>query len=115
MIFHKVVKNEPTLYQTLWSCHNETWFFLVSASVQEEFDVNETMCFRADPMGGFKGSEEYGTIYPATRDHKVHEQMAADAFDELVKAKMGVDGGVQEEREERAALGLTAQHFVEGM
>ena len=115
MIFHKVVKNEPSLYQTLWSCENETWFFLVSASVQEEFEVNETMCFRADPMGGFKGSEEYGTIYPATRDHKVHEQMAADAFDELVKAKMGVDGGVQEEREERAALGLTAQHFVEGM
>ena len=115
MIFHKVVKNEPTLYQTLWSCHNETWFFLVSASVQEEYDVNETMCFRADPSGGFKGSEDYGAIYPATRDHKVHEEMAADAFDELAKAKMGVDGGVQAMREGRAALGLTAQHFVEGM
>ena len=39
--------------------------------------------------------------------------MAADAFDELAKAKMGVDGGVQAMREGRAVLGLTAQHFVE--
>ena len=67
MIFHKVVKNEPTLIKLFGLVTTKLGSFLFP-SVQEEYDVNETMCFRADPSGGFKGSED---LEPSTLQHAI--------------------------------------------
>ena len=80
--FHRIVKNEDDVYQTLWSDHGETHYFTVSASTLMD-QVNETMCFRSDKNGRFNGAEECGVIYPASRELDVHGKLAKDAWNAL--------------------------------
>ena len=80
--FHRIVKNENDVYQTLWSDHGETHYFTVSASTIMG-EVNETMCFRSDDQGNFTGADECGVIYPASRELDVHGKLAKDAWNAL--------------------------------
>ena len=80
--FHRIVKNEDEVYQTLWSDHNEIHYFTVSASTIMD-QVNETMCFRSDENGHFTGADECGVTYPASRALEVHGKMAKDAWNAL--------------------------------
>ena len=80
--FHRIVKNEDDVYQTLWSDHGETHYFTVSASTLMG-EVNETMCFRSDENGRFTGADECGVIYPASRELDVHGKLAKDAWNAL--------------------------------
>ena len=80
--FHRIVKNEDDVYQTLWSDHEEKHFFTVSASTLLG-EVNETMCFRSDENGRFTGADECGVVYPASRVLDVHGKLAKDAWNAL--------------------------------
>ena len=80
--FHRIVKNEDEVYQTLWSDHGESHYFTVSASTIMD-QVNETMCFRSDDNGRFTGADECGVIYPASRELDVHGKLAKDAWNAL--------------------------------
>ena len=80
--FHRIVKNEDDVYQTLWSDHGETHYFTVSASTIMD-QVNETMCFRSDENGRFTGADECGVVYPASRELDVHGKLAKDAWNAL--------------------------------
>ena len=80
--FHRIVKNEDEVYQTLWSDHGETHYFTVSASTIMD-QVNETMCFRSDENGHFTGADECGVVYPASRLWAVHGKLAKDAWNAM--------------------------------
>ena len=80
--FHRIVKNEDDVYQTLWSDHGELHYFTVSASTIMD-QVNETMCFRSDENGRFTGADECGVVYPASRELDVHGKLAKDAWNAL--------------------------------
>ncbi len=80
--FHRIVKNEDDVYQTLWSDHGEIHYFTVSASTLLGA-VNETMCFRSDENGNFTGADECGVVYPASRELDVHGKLAKDAWNAL--------------------------------
>lgn len=80
--FHRIVKNEDDVYQTLWSDHGELHYFTVSASTIMN-QVNETMCFRSDENGRFTGADECGVVYPASRELDVHGKLAKDAWNAL--------------------------------
>ena len=80
--FHRIVKNEDEVYQTLWSDHGELHYFTVSASTLLD-QVNETMCFRSDENGNFTGADECGVVYPASRELDVHGKLAKDAWNAL--------------------------------
>ena len=80
--FHRIVKNEDDVYQTLWSDHEEKHYFTVSASTLLG-EVNETMCFRSDENGRFTGADECGVVYPASRELDVHGKLAKDAWNAL--------------------------------
>ena len=80
--FHRIVKNEDDVYQTLWSDHGELHYFTVSASTIMD-QVNETMCFRSDDQGHFTGADECGVVYPASRELDVHGKLAKDAWNAL--------------------------------
>ena len=80
--FHRIVKNEDEVYQTLWSDHGELHYFTVSASTIMN-QVNETMCFRSDENGRFTGADECGVVYPASRELDVHGKLAKDAWNAL--------------------------------
>ena len=80
--FHRIVKNEDEVYQTLWSDHSETHYFTVSASTLMD-QVNETMCFRSDENGRFTGADECGVVYPASRELDVHGKLAKDAWNAM--------------------------------
>ena len=80
--FHRIVKNEDEVYQTLWSDHGELHYFTVSASTLLG-EVNETMCFRSDENGRFTGADECGVVYPASRELDVHGKLAKDAWNAL--------------------------------
>ena len=80
--FHRIVKNEDEVYQTLWSDHGEIHYFTVSASTLLG-EVNETMCFRSDENGNFTGADECGVVYPASRELDVHGKLAKDAWNAL--------------------------------
>ena len=80
--FHRIVKNEDDVYQTLWSDHGELHYFTVSASTLMG-QVNETMCFRSDENGRFTGADECGVVYPASRELDVHGKLAKDAWNAL--------------------------------
>ena len=80
--FHRIVKNEDDVYQTLWSDHGELHYFTVSASTLLD-QVNETMCFRSDENGNFTGADECGVVYPASRELDVHGKLAKDAWNAL--------------------------------
>ena len=80
--FHRIVKNEDEVYQTLWSDHGEIHYFTVSASTLLG-EVNETMCFRSDENGNFTGADECGVVYPASRELDVHGKLAKDAWNAM--------------------------------
>ena len=80
--FHRIVKNEDDVYQTLWSDHGELHYFTVSASTIMD-QVNETMCFRSDENGRFTGADECGVVYPASRELDVHGKLAKDAWNAM--------------------------------
>lgn len=80
--FHRIVKDEDDVYQTLWSDHGESHYFTVSASTIMD-QVNETMCFRSDDQGNFTGANECGVVYPASRELDVHGKLAKDAWNAM--------------------------------
>ena len=80
--FHRVVREVDTadqkLYQTHWSSNGR--HYLVSSSVQTEWDVDEVMVFPANAKGERLDSGSIAESYPATFSEESHRTVVKEAI-----------------------------------
>ena len=77
---------------------------------------DEVMAFESNADGDLFTASYLDVCYPHSIDHEVHKALASSAYDELAKKTMGVDGGMQELRDEQAsATGCTLAHMEEAL
>ena len=123
MKFHRVVKNHNrqggSHYQTLWSDMGESRWVICSSSLIEingDTMCDEVMAFQSNSKGELVTASDLDVCYPHSIDHEVHKALASSAYDELAKQHMGVDGGMQELRDEESnTSGCTLAHMEEAL
>tara|TARA_R100000231_G_scaffold12262_1_gene13998 strand:+ start:143 stop:442 length:300 start_codon:yes stop_codon:yes gene_type:complete len=97
----------------------ESQWIICSSSFIEingETMCDEVMAFQSNADGDLFTASYLDVRYPHSVDHKVHQALASSAYDELAKQHMGVDGGMQELRDEEAnTSGCTLAHMEEAL